>query len=28
LNAIVRVSQSGPFGQLYVPLQWREGEAY
>ena len=28
LNAIVRVSQPGPFGQLYVPLQWREGESY
>jgi general secretion pathway protein K len=27
VNAIVRASQSGPFGQLYVPLQWREGEA-
>jgi general secretion pathway protein K len=28
VDAIVRASQSGPFGQLYVPLQWREGEAY
>jgi general secretion pathway protein K len=27
VNAIVRASQSGPFGQLYVPLQWREGES-
>jgi general secretion pathway protein K len=26
LDAIVRASQAGPFGQLYVPLQWREGE--
>jgi general secretion pathway protein K len=26
LDAIVRVSQAGPFGQLYVPLQWHEGE--
>lgn len=26
LNAIVRATQTGPFGQLYVPLQWREGE--
>ena len=28
VNAIVRASQTGPFGQLYVPLQWREGESY
>ena len=28
LDAIVRASQAGPFGQLYVPLQWREGEPY
>ena len=28
VNAIVRASQSGPLGQLYVPLQWRDGEAY
>ncbi|MEO8742622.1 MAG: hypothetical protein ABI365_05455, partial [Lysobacteraceae bacterium] len=28
VDAIVRVSQAGPFGQLYVPLQWREGESY
>jgi general secretion pathway protein K len=28
LDAIVRVSQAGPFGQLYVPMQWREGDAY
>jgi general secretion pathway protein K len=28
LNVIVRASQTGPFGQLYVPLQWREGESY
>ena len=28
VNAIVRASQPGPFGQLYVPLQWREGESY
>ncbi len=27
VNAIVRASQTGPFGQLYVPLQWREGES-
>lgn len=27
LDAIVRTSQPGPFGQLYVPLQWREGES-
>ncbi len=27
VNAIVRASQPGPFGQLYVPLQWREGES-
>ncbi|HEY2345229.1 MAG TPA: type II secretion system minor pseudopilin GspK [Xanthomonadaceae bacterium] len=28
VNAIVRASQPGPFGQLYVPLQWREGDSY
>ncbi|HEV2606611.1 MAG TPA: type II secretion system minor pseudopilin GspK [Xanthomonadaceae bacterium] len=28
VDAIVRASQTGPFGQLYVPLQWREGESY
>ncbi len=28
LDAIVRVAQAGPFGQLYVPLQWREGESW
>lgn len=28
LDVIVRASQAGPFGQLYVPLQWREGELY
>jgi general secretion pathway protein K len=28
VNAIVRASQPGPFGQLYVPMQWREGESY
>ena len=28
VNAIVRASQPGPFGQLYVPLQWRDGESY
>ena len=28
LDAIVRASQAGPFGQLYVPLQWREGDPY
>ncbi len=28
LDVIVRASQVGPFGQLYVPLQWREGELY
>jgi general secretion pathway protein K len=28
VDAIVRASQAGPFGQLYVPLQWREGESY
>lgn len=28
VNAIVRASHAGPFGQAYVPLQWREGEAY
>ena len=26
VNVIVRASQTGPFGQLYVPLQWREGD--
>lgn len=28
LDVIVRASQAGPFGQLYVPLQWHEGEPY
>jgi len=28
LDVIVRASQAGPFGQLYVPLQWHEGESY
>lgn len=28
VDAIVRASQPGPFGQLYVPLQWREGDSY
>lgn len=27
VDAIVRTSQPGPFGQIYVPLQWREGDA-
>jgi general secretion pathway protein K len=25
VDVIVRASQTGPFGQLYVPLEWREG---
>lgn len=28
VDAIVRATQPGPFGQLYVPLQWREGETH
>ncbi|MBS0194275.1 MAG: general secretion pathway protein GspK [Proteobacteria bacterium] len=28
LDAIVRASQPGPFGQLYVPLQWRQGDSF
>lgn len=28
VDAIVRATQPGPFGQLYVPLQWREGESH
>jgi general secretion pathway protein K len=28
LDVIVRASQAGPFGQLYVPLQWREGDSW
>lgn len=27
VDVIVRASQTGPFGQLYVPLQWREAQA-
>lgn len=28
VDAIVRATQPGPFGQLYVSLQWREGDSH
>jgi general secretion pathway protein K len=28
VDAIVRATQTGPFGQLYVLTQWREGDSY